>query len=319
MSQPTHEAQHPPFALVVNPASALGRGSRVAARVSRALRDAGVSSITISAPNAAECGVLVERACAAGVRGLILVGGDGLISTVLQVAAARALPIGIVPAGSGNDFARQFDLPRSPTRAVRALLRATPQPVDLGLVQYTGQAGVRFERWFAGGLSIGIDAAVNRRANALRLPIGPLRYAAALLTEVALLRSRTFRVTGLARPGDGDPERPDHTYSGLLASVMNIRTFGGGIPISPESRVTDGALELIEVAHASKLRLFSVLGTLARGKHAALPEVRITRLTRVMIEAGSEIAFADGEEVGTGPFEVRVVPGAIRVLAPASS
>lgn len=291
---------------MVNPSSALGRGARVAVRVKRALRKAGVASIMISSPSAARCQVEVAEAATAGVQGLILVGGDGLISTVLQVEAARGLPMALVPAGSGNDFARQFDLPRNPSRAVHALLQATPRSVDLGVVHYRGPGGDPREKWFAGGLSLGFDAAINRRANALRLPIGPLRYLAALFAEIAALQMRDFAVT---RQG-----LPRHHYSGLLATVMNIRTLGGGIPISPRSRTDDGQFELVEVAHVGKLRLLSVLGLLARGRHEALPEVTVTSVPAVSIEAGTEIAFADGDEVGTGPFEVHVAPGALTLL-----
>lgn len=296
-----------PFALVVNPSSALGRGARVAVRVKRALRKAGVASVIISSPSVARCQVEVAQAAAEGVRGLILVGGDGLISTVLQVSAARGLPMALVPAGSGNDFARQFDLPRNPGRAVHALLHAAPRRVDLGVVHYRGPSGDPREKWFAGGLSLGFDAAINRRANALRLPIGPLHYVAGLFAEIMALQMREFSVS---RAG----ETSHHHYTGLLATVMNIRTLGGGIPISPRSRPDDGLLELVEVAHVGKFRLLSVLGLLARGRHEALPEVTITSVQSVSIEAGTEIAFADGDEVGAGPFEVRVAPGALTLL-----
>ncbi|MBP1327161.1 diacylglycerol kinase (ATP) [Leucobacter exalbidus] len=310
---------HLPFALVVNPASALGRGPRVAAKVGRALRAAGVTWVTISASSAAESQRQLAQEIAGGLRGLILVGGDGLISTVLQVPTARKLPIGIVPAGSGNDFARQFDLPRHPATAVTGLLAAEVRPrrVDLGRVTFHGADGSPREHWFAGGLSIGFDAAINRRANALRLPIGPLRYAYGLIAEILALRTRTFRISQQT-PRTQTPhtqQTADRSYTGLLATVMNIRTLGGGIPISPLSRTDDGRLELVEVSHARKLRLFSVLGLLARGQHTTLPEVRITSVESVCIDAGDEIAFADGDEVGVGPFHVQSMPGALTVLA----
>ena len=63
------------------------------------------------------------------------------------------------------------------------------------------------------------------------------------------------------------------------------------------------------------LRVLSVLGLLARGRHEPLPEVTITRVDRVRIDAGAEVAYSDGERVGTGPFEIRVVPGALTLIA----
>ncbi|UOQ60001.1 diacylglycerol kinase [Leucobacter rhizosphaerae] len=292
-----------PIGLVVNPASALGRGRRVAQRVRRALDALGVPSVVIAAASAAECQEAVRSAVAAGLRALILVGGDGLVGTVLQVDAARELPIGIVPAGSGNDFARQFRLSRDPDRAVARILAAEvrPREVDLGVVETPGG-----ERWFAGGLSVGFDAAINRRANAIRLPLGPLRYQIALVTELLRLQPRHFTVSW---PGAHRP------FRGLLATTMNIRTLGGGIPIAPRAEVDDGRFDLVLVDECSRLRVFSVLGHLVRGRHERLPEVAIVRTAVVRIEAGDEVAYADGERVGTGPFEVRLEAGALRLLA----
>lgn len=293
-----------PYGVVVNPSSALGRGARVAKLVLAEFERAGLHAIEITGVNGADCQARVREACTRGLRGLVLVGGDGLIGLVLQVAEARDLPIGVVPAGSGNDFARQFALPRLPSAAVARVLASegAPLSVDLGVVSRAGAP----DHWFAGGLSIGFDAAINRRANAIRLPLGPLRYHIALVAEIFALRPRRFTVS---------LNGSEHSFMGVLCTVMNTRAIGGGIPLAPQASVHDGHLDLVEVASASKLRLLSVLGLLARAKHEPLPEVTITRATTIHIDASDEIAFSDGEEVGTGPFEVRVAPGALTLLA----
>lgn len=294
-----------PFGVVINPRSARGRGARAARKALKVLQAAGHDAIVISGRDAPHCQTLVREACLTGkLRGLILIGGDGLIGLVLQVAEARAMPIGVVPAGSGNDFARQFSLSADPSRAVARIIASevAPRPVDLGVVSLPGVA----EHWFAGGLSIGFDAAVNRRANAIALPIGPLRYYFALLAELTVLKPRAFTVSVDERV---------RNYTGLLATVMNTRTIGGGIPLAPGAKIDDGKLNLVEVSLGTKLRIFSVLGLLARGKHEPLPEVTITPLERVRIEAGDEVAYSDGELVGRGPFEVWIAPAAISLLA----
>ena len=299
------DPEHPPFGVVVNPSSALGRGARAARRVLAAFAAAGVSAIELRGHDAASCREAVRRACASGLRGLVLVGGDGLIGLVIQLPEARALPLGVVPAGSGNDFARQFRLSARPEHAVRRILAAEgrPRPVDLGIVRHGGSDE---DHWFAGGLSVGFDAAINRRANALRLPLGPLRYHLALLAELATLRSRPFTVT---------TESGERRFTGLLATAMNTRTIGGGIPLAPRAATDDGMLDLVEVSHGSRLRILSVLGLLAQARHEPLPEVTITRVSAVRVEAEGEIAYADGERVGPGPFEIRSAPGALRLLA----
>ena len=304
------ERDDAPFGVVVNPSSALGRGAGVARQVLAELGRRGVAATEISGADAAACRAAVQAACAAGLRGLILVGGDGLLGLVLQLPEARALPVGVVPAGTGNDFARQFRLSKRPTHAVRRILAAEgrPQAVDLGVVRCGGSDSgeATQDHWFAGGLSIGFDAAINRRANALRLPIGAMRYHVALLAELLTLRSRPFKVTL-----NGDA----HRFTGLLATAMNTRAIGGGIPLAPRATTDDGLLDLVEVSHGTRLRIFSVLGLLAQGKHEPLPEVTITRVAQARIEAGDEVAYADGERVGSGPFEVRAAPGALTLLA----
>lgn len=322
---PAAGREHAPFGVVVNPVSAFGRGARTAHRVLSAFAERGVAAIELSGIDADGCREAVRLACGAGLRGLVLVGGDGLIGLTLQLPEARELPIGVVPAGSGNDFARQFGLSADPARAVERILaaEADPQRVDLGVVRLPVEAPhedvhegadedahpdaepATREHWFACGLSVGFDAAVNRRANALRLPIGPLRYHLALLAELCTLRSRPFTVTTAEQ----------RRFTGLLATAMNTRTIGGGIPLAPGAATDDGLLDLVEVSHGSRLRILSVLGLLAQGRHEPLPEVTITRTAQARIEAPGEIAYADGERVGAGPFTIRSMPGALRLLA----
>ncbi|GAA1799156.1 diacylglycerol kinase [Leucobacter iarius] len=308
-----------PFGLVVNPFSALGRGKRAAVRTARALAARGVRVVPISGRDAAHCREQLRAATGTGLRGLVLVGGDGILGLVLQVPEARRLPLGIVPAGSGNDFARQFGLPHDPVAAVARILAAesAPRAVDLGVVLLPDpeRPGQKREHWFAGGLSVGFDAAVNRRANAIRLPLGPFRYHLALIVEVLAIAPRAFSVRWSRSADAGQDPAGRRAFTGLLATVMNIRAIGGGIPLTPQAEPDDGALDLLMVDACSTVRLLSVLGVLARGRHARLPEVRMERAERVGIEAGSEIAYADGEPVGVGPFEVSVAPGALRLLA----
>lgn len=309
-----------PFGVVVNPTSARGRGARSARRVLEAFKRAGVPAVEISGRDAAECRERIAAACGAGLRGLVLVGGDGLVGLAIQLPEARALPIGVVPAGSGNDFARQFSLsPRADVAVARILgAEANPLPVDLGVASLPGEvagaAGTTGaadrEHWFACAIGVGFDASVNRRANAIRLPIGPLRYHLALLAELAVMKMRDFSVE--LGPAADSIHRE---FSGILTTVMNTRAIGGGIPLAPRASVHDGLLDVVEVSHGTKLRILSVLGLLARGRHEALPEVTITRADRVRIDAGDEVAYSDGERVGTGPFEIRVAPGALALLA----
>lgn len=290
----------------------------------------GIPAIEIAGRDAVESRERLAAACSDGLRGLVLVGGDGIVSLAIQLPEARALPIGVVPAGSGNDFARQFSLSPRAEEAVARMLAAEADPlsVDLGVatmpreaseLRETGAAGaadaVDREHWFACAIGVGFDASVNRRANAIRLPIGPLRYHLALLVEIAVMKMRDFSVELRGGETGGDGEAIHHEFSGILTTVMNTRAIGGGIPLAPRASVHDGLLDVVEVSRGTKLRILSVLGLLAKGEHEPLPEVTITRVDRVRIAAGDEVAYSDGERVGTGPFDIRIAPGALTLLA----
>ena len=117
-----------------------------------------------------------------GISALLVVGGDGMVHLAVNALAGTQVPLGIVPTGTGNDFARLFNLPAEPRTAVGHFLQSLEQPhrVDLGRV--TRADGTKC--WFAGVLSAGFDAAVNDRANRWRFPRGRLRYPLAMLREL---------------------------------------------------------------------------------------------------------------------------------------
>lgn len=293
-----------PLGVVVNPHSALGRGRRAGRRVAEHLARHGVPVTVLSGSDAAECAEAI-RLAAPNVRGFLLVGGDGLLSMFLQIPEARVMPFAIVPAGSGNDFAREFGVPRhQPVKALRRALRGEAHPRKVDALLVSGADGV--ERWVGCGFSLGFDAHINRRANSIRLQLGPLRYQLALIAEVIAGQSSTFDLTidGVRR-----------SYPGLLTTVMNTRTLGGGIPITPGADPMDGKLDVISVDQVTRKRLFSVLGMLARGTHPRLPEVHIVRGRSITLAADGEQGYADGELVGQGPFTIRVAPGALTVWA----
>ena len=291
-----------PLGVVVNPHSALGRGRRAGRRIAELLASRGLPVTVLSGGDQAECALAISRA-APNVRGFLLVGGDGLLSMFLQLPEAREKPFAIIPAGSGNDFAREFGVPRhQPAKALKRALQAEARPRHVDALIVTAANGG--ERWVGCGFSLGFDARINRRANAIRLPIGPLRYQVALLAEVLAGGSRTFDLEL-----DGTTLR----YPGLLTTVMNTRTLGGGIPVIPNADPEDGQLDVISVEQVTRRRLLSVLGLLAQGKHPGLPEVTIERGLRLRLASPGEIGYADGERVGEGPFDIRVAAGALTV------
>ncbi|MEU3946966.1 diacylglycerol kinase [Streptomyces sp. NPDC029526] len=290
--------------LFVNPTAGRGRGARAALPAAAALRDAGYTVRTLVGDDAADALVRARAAVAEGTGALVAVGGDGMVHLALQAVAGTGTPLGLIPAGTGNDFARALGLPlRDPAAAGRtaadALTRGRTRALDLG------RAG---DRWFANVLASGFDSRVNDRGNRMRLPVGRFRYDLAMLAELAALRPIPYRITV-----DGGEVRE---VEATLVAVGNGPSYGGGMRVCHGADLGDGLLDVTVVGACTRTTLLRVFPTVYRGTHLGHPVVSVLRATRVELAADGVTGYADGEPVGPLPLTVRCVPAAVRVLTP---
>lgn len=288
--------------LLVNPTAGRGRGGRCAGPAARVLRDAGHPVRAVVGLDASDALRRAREAVAAGARALVAVGGDGLVSLALHAVAGTGTPLGVVAAGTGNDFARTLGLPlREPeaaaARIAGALAAGTGSPVDLGRVG---------DRWFGTVLAAGFDSRVNDRANRMTRPRGRLRYDLAILAELATLRPSPFRI----RLDNGPWQEHDAT----LVAVGNGASYGGGLRICPRARTDDGLFDITVVGACSRRTLLRVLPSVRRGGHVDHAVVTVLRAARVTLAAPEPAAYADGDPLGGLPLTARTVPGAVRVL-----
>lgn len=245
---------------------------------------------------------------------IVVVGGDGMVHLGLQACAESSMPLGIIAAGSGNDNAASLGLPihdiAASIDAIEAGLEGDIAQVDLGRADGPGVAERKSRRYFAGVLSLGVDAAVADYASRMTWPRGPIKYKVA--TAIQLPR---FKPYGVSLDIDGEKWRQRCT----LVAVANSPMFGGGLKVSPHSSVVDGHLELLLAEAMPRREIVRIFPKLTDGSHLGDPRVRVIRAKRVRIGPSSEGAplppgSADGELVGPVPLDVRVVPGALRVL-----
>ena len=293
--------------VAINPSASFGRGRSVGPAVVQALRGAGHRVTALSEPTFADLHREAEKAIALAPDALVVVGGDGMVSLGTNLVAATAIPLGIVPSGTGNDVSRGLKIPIGQTDAAIDLLLAAlghePRVIDAVLVRRSGEA----DRWYAGVLSAGFDALVNERANLWRWPRGKSRYNLALLRELATLHPTTYRLVL-----DG----VEWNTAGTLVSIANNTSFGGGMLITPDALLDDGLLDVCVVEPLSRTAFLGIFPRVFKGTHVTDPRVSIRRAKRVRIEADGVVAYADGERVGPLPLEIEVVPGALRVLVP---
>lgn len=291
-------------AVLVNPAAGRGRGRRVADRAVRQLRDHSSADVRVlTGTSAPDLQRLARAALAAGPSRMVVVGGDGTLSCLLEVLAGSGTPVALVPAGTGDDFARALGIPRDPEAAAALALTGSVRPVDLGVIE--SPSGTRF---FATVAAMGIDAKVAVRTNALRRPRGRARYYVALAIEVARLAPISFRV-GV----DGGDPLP---WPGTLIAIGNTAGFGGGLRVCPLADPQDGLLDISHAGPLTRRRLVPLFLRLMRGRHLGRPGVTALRAGRVRVDAPGMVVIADGEQVASGPAEFTVRPGALLVATP---
>ncbi|WP_129838566.1 diacylglycerol kinase [Streptomyces sp. RFCAC02] len=289
---------------LLNPAAGRGRAAARARAAVEALRAAGTAVRTVVGHDARDALRRAREAVAGGTRAVIAAGGDGMVSLALQATAATSTPLGIVPLGTGNDFARACGLPvRDPAAAGRAVAAAIAadrwRPVDLGRVG---------EVWFGSVLASGFDARVNDRGNRMRRPRGRLRYDVALVAELAGLRPLPYRMRV-----DGGPWEE---FRATLVAVGNGPAYGGGMRICPDARLDDGLLDITVVGPCTRRTLVGVFPRVYRGTHTAHPAVTVRRAREVALDVPDAHGYADGEPIGPLPVSAVCVPGALRLLVP---
>ncbi len=245
---------------------------------------------------------------------IVLVGGDGSMHEAINGALPAGLrgPFALVPAGTGNDMARNLGLPLDPLAAVERLDPARPRLVDLGRCRVPAPDGTERTRWFLNSVSLGVSARANRIALGLASGLlGASRYPVA--GALALL-------TG--GPAEYDVEAGGRTlFSGhaLNLTIANGAGFGGGLRISPRSKPDDGALDLVTIGPLGRARAIAALARLRSGRHLDLPGVACTTGLREAIRIRSRRAPAEAEADGENFLAphllvIEPVPGRLRIL-----
>lgn len=237
----------------------------------------------------------VATLTAEGADRIIAIGGDGTVHQVLQGVAGTRTVLGVVPVGTGNDFAAALGLSTDPVVAARAALDA---PLALDAMR----AG---DTWVASVATAGFSAVVNARANRLRWPHGPARYTVATMLALPRLAPLQVRVTL-----DGADAVELET---VLLSVANTARFGGGMKIAPAADPIDGLLDLTVIGAIGRVTLLRAFSTIFAGTHIHRPEVSTFRARRIEVTGTDEPpgVWGDGEPIGLFPLTFEAVAGAL--------
>lgn len=293
--------------IVANPRAGRGRAVDV---LRGALARTGLAAEIVATAAAGHGIEVAAKARTDGVPLVVAAGGDGTVHEVvnglLRNGAAPVVPdLGVVPLGSGCDYAKTFDIPEDVDLALRRAVGGTARRVDAGEVVYQ-QNGREHRRHFANIAEVGIGGSCVARASTLPRFLGPAMYGVAFLLTLPTFKRLTATIT-----------MDDRTYEGPLTDlvVATGRVFGGGMRVAPSADPSDGLFD-VQIHFGTKIDYVRGLPKVYKGTHIPHPRIREERANAVTIESDPPgLIEADGEVLGRTPATFRALPGALRLRA----
>ncbi len=288
---------------VINPAAGRGRVGQMLQHLEATIRRHAQSfEVQIAITQAPGHGIEIAQGAPAGSR-VVAVGGDGTVHEVVRGIAGSDKAVGVIPIGSGNDFARMVGLHRLGLgAALQTALQGSIHTVDLGLVN---------NQPYGASLGIGFDAAVARKAlSAPTFLRGMPRY---LYSIFGVLKELELPHLELIQNNQTIYRGPS-----LLVALMNAPTYGGGIPIVPDAVPTDGLISAAVAGEFSRLGVMGILPRLLLGQHVNHPRLHFFRGTEFVARFDRPVpAHSDGELIRpSAEYHVRMVPQGLKVIQP---
>ncbi|MDO5676898.1 MAG: YegS/Rv2252/BmrU family lipid kinase [Propionibacteriaceae bacterium] len=290
--------------VVCNERSGGGRAGRVLPKVAKRLREglAGAELHIVTSTSYEQARDLTRSLALQARPGdvVVVMGGDGMAHLGLNACADTDATLAVIPAGTGNDFARGAGIPRSIHESVEAIVTGTTRVMDLS--RLTNGADPRY---VGAVVSSGYDARVNRATNDIRLRFGALSYGWIALRELAAFSPLSYRLTI-----DGEVRE----LNAMMVAICNTGVFGGGMQISPDADPADGLLDITIIHEASRGKLLRLLPTVYTGGFVTNPVVERLRAHTVEVDGEGLFLMGDGEEMGDVPATVECVPKCLKVI-----
>lgn len=247
---------------------------------------------------------------------VLIFGGDGTVHRHLPALHKLNVPVLVVPAGSGNDFAKALGI-RSMETAVQAWEQfciaeknsseRSVKDIDLGVIRANG-----LEKLFCCVAGIGMDAEANARANRMpRWLKSRGGYLLAALQSLVAFKAAAMNIT---------VEGKELRRSAFFVAIGNARSYGGGMKVTPQAALDDGLLDICIVSKMNKLKLLGWVPTIFFGEHLRLKEVEYFQTAELRIESQRRLdVYADGECAGQTPVEIGLIRRGLRVIVPSEA
>ncbi|PYZ97085.1 lipid kinase [Alteribacter lacisalsi] len=288
----------------VNPASGGGNGTRVWKKVERAIRNRESWSVVFT-EKPGSIKEHLESGAFSDITAAIAVGGDGTIHELANAIKGRDIHLGVIPAGSGNDFARALGISNDPVKAAENIFLGRTIRLDLGSLD---------ERLFLTAVGSGFDGEVARVTNKAaykkwlnRINAGRLAYLIGVVQVLIRYRSCKVRM-------EINDEKFELDNVWLIAAA-NLKYYGGGLPICPTADGEDGKLSICAIHGVSKLKALTILPRVVTGSHTGLKGVAMLEGQSCKITSDSPLPIQyDGEYAGKMNAVIRNIPSAITVI-----
>ena len=292
--------------LFLNPTAGRGRAGKREPRIREVL---GAGNFPLEIHRSRGVGDLeeqVRKQVDNGISRIVVAGGDGSVHEATNgiMRANGDAALGVIPTGTGNDFAKACDIPLDWERATTLLADRIPENQQTRLID----VGIMNGRYFANGAGVGLDARVTRISRAYRAPIGDLVYLLAIFRAmIDGIATPRMRITAGNQTHDG---------AITLANIANGPWIGGMFNVAPDAENNDGNFDMLIVAPVSRARIMSLLPKLISGTHMGEKEIVHMPVTRVVIVSDEPVdSHLDGElQELQQRFEIELLPGALRLL-----
>jgi diacylglycerol kinase (ATP) len=300
----------PPFFFIVNPRA--GLGGRSFTGVAHQLRSRDVRFVGAATTGPGDARVLSRLARHEDFRAIVCVGGDGTVNDVVNGLATPdgtiddRLPLGVIPNGTAQDFARNVGIPLNRRAAVERLLTGEETRVDVGRITF-GDGRVHF---FVNVFGAGFDAEVAERAQDVRGAIASIpAHMVGFATALAGYQNQEIAIAV------EDAEVPLSPLRCTMVVVANGPTYAGVLRMAPNAAMDDGMLDLVVIGDVDKFEMLMNLSRVFTGAHLEHAKVQVYRTRALTLEStGTARVQADGEVVGRLPARVDVLPRALRII-----
>ncbi|MDQ2699896.1 MAG: diacylglycerol kinase family lipid kinase [Actinomycetota bacterium] len=287
------------YAVIINPSAGGGRALKLLPEVEREL-DARRMVFRVERTRSTEHGIDIALDALEAREIPVVMSGDGLLGAIGGAMAGSTSPLGLIPAGRGNDLARGLGIPTAPADAVRCLDEGFVRSIDVG--EANGER-------FLGIASLGFDSDANRIANEAKVLKGTMVYAYAAVRALIGWKPARFSLV------EGGVQK---RFTGYTVAVANNAYYGGGMKVAPDADLSDGKLDVVVINEVGKFRFVLNLPRVFKGTHVGDEEVVQTwKTSGVEIKASRPFTvYADGDPLTELPARIRALPSALRMIVP---